>query len=53
MKRLPAETDLLRRFERLFATRRRDVKVGVGDDAAVLAAPASLAVTSNSAMKRS
>lgn len=47
MKRLPAETDLLRRFERLFATRRRDVKVGVGDDAAVLAAPASLAVSTD------
>jgi len=44
MKTLPPENDLLRRFERLFATRRRDVKVGVGDDAAVLAAPASLAV---------
>jgi thiamine-monophosphate kinase len=41
---LPPENDLLRRFERLFATRRRDVKVGVGDDAAVLAAPGSLAV---------
>lgn len=47
MKRLPAETDLLRRFERLFATRRRDVKVGVGDDAAVLAAPPSLAVSTD------
>lgn len=44
MKPLPAENDLLRRFERLFATRRRDVKVGVGDDAAILAAPPSLAV---------
>ena len=44
MRPLPPENDLLRRFERLFATRRRDVKVGVGDDAAVLAAPASLAV---------
>lgn len=44
MKTLPPESDLLRGFERLFATRRRDVKVGVGDDAAVLAAPASLAV---------
>ncbi|MFN7987066.1 MAG: thiamine-phosphate kinase [Thermoanaerobaculia bacterium] len=44
MKPLPAENELLRRFERLFATRRRDVKVGVGDDAAVLAAPSSLAV---------
>ncbi len=44
MRTLPPENDLLRRFERLFATRRRDVKVGVGDDAAVLAAPASLAV---------
>ena len=44
MKTLPAESELLRRFERLFATRRRDVKVGVGDDAAVLAAPPSLAV---------
>ncbi len=47
MKRIPAEADLLRRFERLFATRRRDVKVGVGDDAAVLAAPASLAVSTD------
>ncbi len=44
MRTLPPENDLLRRFERLFATRRRDVKVGVGDDAAVLAAPPSLAV---------
>ena len=47
MKTLPPEADLLRRFERLFATRRRDVKVGVGDDAAVLAAPASLAVSTD------
>jgi thiamine-monophosphate kinase len=44
VKSLPPENDLLRRFERLFATRRRDVRVGVGDDAAVLAVPASLAV---------
>ncbi|HYN43955.1 MAG TPA: thiamine-phosphate kinase [Thermoanaerobaculia bacterium] len=44
MRTLPPENDLLRRFERLFATRRRDVKVGVGDDAAILAAPPSLAV---------
>lgn len=47
MKTLPPETDLLRRFERLFATRRRDVRVGVGDDAAVLAAPSSLAVSTD------
>ena len=44
MKTLPPETELLRSFERLFATRRRDVRVGVGDDAAVLAAPSALAV---------
>jgi thiamine-monophosphate kinase len=44
VKTLPTENDLLRRFERLFATRRRDVRVGVGDDAAVLAAPSALAV---------
>lgn len=47
MKTLPPETDLLRSFERLFATRRRDVRVGVGDDAAVLAAPSSLAVSTD------
>ncbi len=44
MKPLPPENELLRRFERLFATRRRDVKVGVGDDAAVVASPGALAV---------
>jgi len=47
VKTLPPETDLLRSFERLFATRRRDVRVGVGDDAAVLAAPSSLAVSTD------
>lgn len=44
MRPLPPENELLRSFERLFATRRRDVKVGVGDDAAVLAAPPALAL---------
>jgi thiamine-monophosphate kinase len=47
VRTLPPESDLLRRLERLFATRRRDVKVGVGDDAAVLAAPPSLAVSTD------
>ena len=47
MKTLPPETALLRSFDRLFATRRRDVRVGVGDDAAVLAAPSSLAVSTD------
>jgi len=47
VKTLPPETALLRSFDRLFATRRRDVRVGVGDDAAVLAAPSSLAVSTD------
>ncbi len=36
MSRLPAEDVLVQRFRDLFATRRRDVLLGIGDDAAVV-----------------
>ncbi|MGE5345636.1 MAG: thiamine-phosphate kinase [Acidithiobacillales bacterium] len=38
MRRLPPEDVIVGRLQALFATRRRDVLVGIGDDAAVLAA---------------
>lgn len=37
MKRLPKEERLVARLSALFATRRRDVKLGIGDDAALVA----------------
>jgi thiamine-monophosphate kinase len=44
---LPPEDVIVQRLAATFATRRRDVKTGIGDDAAVLAAPARLAVTTD------
>lgn len=48
MKRLPPEDVLVGRFQALFATRRRDVLVGIGDDAAVLSDPGRLVATTDS-----
>ena len=47
MKRLPAEDVLVGRLQALFATRRRDVLVGVGDDAAVVAGAERLVATTD------
>lgn len=44
---LPPEDAIVQRLAATFATRRRDVKTGIGDDAAVLAAPSRLAVTTD------
>ena len=44
---LPPEDAIVQRLAATFATRRRDVKTGIGDDAAILAAPARLAVTTD------
>jgi thiamine-monophosphate kinase len=44
---LPPEDAIVQRLAAAFATRRRDVKTGIGDDAAVLAAPPRLAVTTD------
>ncbi len=44
---LPPEDLIVRRLAATFATRRRDVKVGIGHDAAVVAAPERLAVTTD------
>lgn len=44
---LPPEDALVARLAGVFSTRRRDVKVGIGDDAAVVVAPARLAVTTD------
>jgi thiamine-monophosphate kinase len=44
---LPPEDAIVQRLAAAFATRRRDVKTGIGDDAAILAAPARLAVTTD------
>lgn len=44
---LPPEDAIVARLASAFATRRRDVKVGIGDDAAVVLAPARLAVTTD------
>lgn len=44
---LPPENAIVARLAALFATRRRDVKVGIGDDAAVVVAPERLAVTTD------
>jgi thiamine-monophosphate kinase len=44
---LPPEDAIVQRLAAAFVTRRRDVRTGIGDDAAVLAAPARLAVTTD------
>jgi thiamine-monophosphate kinase len=44
---LPPEDAIVARLAGAFATRRRDVKVGIGDDAAVVVAPERLAVTTD------
>ena len=44
---LPPEDAIVARLAGAFATRRRDVKVGIGDDAAVVASPDRLAVTTD------
>ncbi len=44
---LPPEDAIVQRLAAAFSTRRRDVKVGIGDDAAVLASPARLAMTTD------
>jgi thiamine-monophosphate kinase len=44
---LPREDAIVARLAGAFGTRRRDVKVGIGDDAAVLVAPERLAVTTD------
>ena len=44
---LPPEDAIVQRLAAAFATRRRDVKTGIGDDAAILAAPTRLAVTTD------
>ncbi len=48
MKRLPSEDVLVGRLQRLFATRRRDVLLGIGDDAAVVAGVGRLVATTDS-----
>ena len=44
---LPPEDAIVARLAAAFATRRRDVKVGIGDDAAVVVSPDRLAVTTD------
>jgi thiamine-monophosphate kinase len=44
---LPPEDAIVARLAAAFATRRRDVKVGIGDDAAVVVSPGRLAVTTD------
>ena len=44
---LPPEDAIVARLATAFATRRRDVKVGIGDDAAVVVSPDLLAVTTD------
>lgn len=44
---LPPEDAIVQRLAGAFATRRRDVKTAIGDDAAILAAPSRLAVTTD------
>lgn len=44
---LPPEDAIVARLAAVFATRRRDVKVGIGDDAAVVVSPDRLAVTTD------
>lgn len=47
MKQLPPEERLVARLSSLFATRRRDVRMGIGDDAAVLAIGGDAVVTTD------
>lgn len=44
---LPPEDAIVARLAGTFATRRRDVKVGIGDDAAIVVSPGPLAVTTD------
>ena len=44
---LPPENAIIQRLASAFATRRRDVKTGIGDDAAIVAPPSRLAVTTD------
>ena len=44
---LPPEDAIVARLAAAFATRRRDVKIGIGDDAAVVVSPDRLAVTTD------
>ena len=44
---LPLEDAIVQRLASAFATRRRDVKTSIGDDAAIVAAPSRLAVTTD------
>ncbi len=48
MTRLPPEDALVERLGALFATRRRDVLVGIGDDAAVVEGSGRLVLTTDS-----
>lgn len=47
MSPLPSEERLVERLQALFATRRRDVTLGIGDDAAVVKAAGSLVLTTD------
>lgn len=47
MRRLPSEDVLVAKLQALFATRRRDVLVGIGDDAAVVAGTGRLVATTD------
>ncbi len=53
MKRLPPEDVLVERLQRLFATRRRDVLLGIGDDAAVVAGTGRLVATTDALVEGS
>ncbi|MFI5181192.1 MAG: thiamine-phosphate kinase [Thermoanaerobaculia bacterium] len=53
MKRLPSEDVLVGRLQRLFATRRRDVLLGIGDDAAVVSSSGRLVVTTDALVEGS
>jgi len=53
VKRLPSEDVLMGRLRALFATRRRDVLVGIGDDAAVLADARRLVATTDTLVEGS
>lgn len=47
MTPLPSEAELVARLSSVFATRRRDVLLGIGDDAAVVAAPDAMVLTTD------
>lgn len=53
MKHLPPEDVLVERLQRLFATRRRDVLLGIGDDAAVVAGTGRLVATTDALVEGS